>query len=168
MIGNEPSRVFVLRGPDQARLLHQFLKGNAKAMADQGQPLEVRVSVWKPKATDAQRALIWIINEQIAQQAWVAGRRFDAECWHEKAKQDLLPEETSRGVKKWRLLPNDGRVLNMSTENLNRAEKTEYIDALLAWAADLGVEVHIEQPEHELPAPKAQPRLSHNAKKGTP
>ncbi|MEY4952512.1 MAG: hypothetical protein RL299_936 [Pseudomonadota bacterium] len=147
MIGSEPSRVFVLRGPEQARLLHQFLKSNAKTMADQGQPLEVRVSVWKPKATDEQRSLIWVINEQIAQQAWVAGRCFDAETWHEQMKRELLPEQTSRGVQKWRVLSNGERLLGMSTENLNRAEKSDYIDALLARAADLGVEVRIEQPD---------------------
>ncbi len=141
------SRVFVLRTPDQAALLHAFLKNNAAAMAEQGQPLEVRVTVWKPHASDAQRALIWIINEQIAQQAWVRGRQFDAETWHEHAKRELLPEETKRGVKKWRLLPNDERELSMSTENLDREEKTAYIDALLALAAGLGVTVEIESPE---------------------
>lgn len=165
MIGNEPNRVFVLRSADHARLLHQFLKANAAAMAEQGQPLEVSVRVWKPKATDEQRALIWIINEQIAQQAWVGGRRYDAECWHEKAKQDLLPEETSRGVPKWKILPNDRRVLNMSTENLNRAEKSAYIDALLAFAADLGVEVHIEERHREeLAAPPKRIRNDKDAK----
>lgn len=167
MIGNEPSRVFILRGPDQARLLHQFLKANAAAMAEQGQPLEVRVSVWKPKATDAQRAIIWIINDQIAEQAWVGGRRYDAECWHEQAKRELLPDVTSRGVEKWRILSNGERLLHMSTENLNRAEKSAYIDALLAFAADLGVEVHIEHREHEEFAPPPK-RVSPNAKKGTP
>lgn len=138
------SRTFVLRSEEQAKALHAFLKQNASAMAEQGQPLEVHVSVWKPRATDAQRALIWIINDQIAQQAWVRGRRFDAETWHEHAKRELLPEETKRGVKKWRVLPNGDRELSMSTENLDREEKTAYIDALLAFAASLGVTVQIE------------------------
>lgn len=137
------SRVFVLRTADQAALLHAFLKQNAAAMAEQGQPLEVRVSVWKPRATDAQRALIWVINQQIAEQAWIRGRQFDAETWHEHCKRELLPEETKRGVKKWRVLPNGDRELSMSTENLDREEKTAYIDAQLALAASLGVTVDI-------------------------
>lgn len=167
MIGNEPNRVFVLRSADQARLLHQFLKANAAAMAEQGQPLEVSVRVWKPKATDAQRALMWIIYQQIADQAWVGGRRYDAETWSEQMKRELLPEKTRRGVEKWRILSNGDRLLGMSTENLDRAEKSEYIDALLARAADLGVEVHIEHREHEeLAAPPK--RIPNNAKKGTP
>jgi hypothetical protein len=141
-------RTFILRGPAEAKLLHNFLKQNAKAMADQEQPLEVRVTIWKPKATDEQRALIWIINQQIADQAWVRGRRFEADVWHEQIKRELLPDVTSRGVTKWRILPNGERELAMSTENLNRSEKSIYIDGLLAYAAELGVTVHIEDRNH--------------------
>lgn len=138
------SRTFVIRGEEQARALHNFLKQNASAMAEQGQPLEVRVSVWKPRASDAQRSLIWVINQQIADQAWVAGRRFEAETWHEHAKRELLPEKTNKGVDKWRVLANGDRVLHMSTESLDREEKTVYIDKLLAFAGSLGVTVEIE------------------------
>jgi hypothetical protein len=146
-VSSQLSRTFVLRGEDQARALHAFLKMNASAMATQGQPLEVQVRVWKPRASDAQRALIWIVNEQIAQQAWIAGRRFDAETWHEQAKRELLPEETRKGVKKWRFLPNGERELNMSTEHLDREEKTAYIDALMAYAGSLGVTIKVEAHE---------------------
>lgn len=142
------SRTFVLRGPDQKRLLFNFLKENADTMAEQGKPLEVRVTIWKPKATDPQRALIWIINQQVADQAWVQGRRFSAECWHEQIKRELLPDETRKGVPKWNFLPNGERELNMSTEDLDREEKTLYIEKYLARAAELGVEVHIEDRHH--------------------
>lgn len=138
------SRTFVIRNAENAKALHQFLKQNAAAMAEQGEPLEVRVSVWKPRASDAQHNLIWVINEQIAQQAWIRGRRYDAETWHEQAKRELLPDETKKGVKKWRTLANGDRVLNMSTTHLDREEKTAYIDALLAFAASIGVTVEIE------------------------
>ncbi len=146
MTGDQLVRSFILRDENVAKLLWAFLKANAAAMAAKDEPLEVRVSVWKPKASDAQRALIWVINEQIAQGAWVAGRRFDAESWHEQMKRELLPDETSRGVTKWRVLANGDRALNMSTENLNRHEKTAYIEALLARAAELGVDIHIDSP----------------------
>lgn len=142
------SRVFVLRSGDQVKLLMNFLRQNAKAMAEAEQPLEVRISVWKPRATDAQRALIWVINQQIAEQAWVHGRRFDAPVWHEQLKRELLPEMTKKGVPKWRATPDEGRELNMSTENLDREEKTAYIEALLARAADLGCTIHIDERNH--------------------
>lgn len=146
MTGDQLVRTFVLRDENVAKLLWNFIKANAADMAARGEPLEVRVSIWKPKATDAQRSLIWVINEQIAQGAWVHGRRFEAEPWHEQMKRELLPEKTNRGVEKWRALANGERVLNMSTEHLDRQEKTAYIEALLARAAELGVEVHIDSP----------------------
>lgn len=137
-------RNFVIRGPEQAQSLHTFLKNNAAAMAERGEPLEVRVSVYKERATDEQRSLIWVINEQIAEQAWIGGRRYDAETWHEHAKREHLPAETAKGIKKWRHLPDGTRALAMGTQHLNRAEKSEYIEKLLAWAAtDLGVQIQI-------------------------
>jgi hypothetical protein len=136
-------RSFILRGEDQARLLHAFLKANARQMAAAGKPLEVTVTEWKPRASDGQRALIWVINQHIADQAWVNGRRYEADVWHEQLKRDLLPEETRKGVPKWKLLANGDRMLHMSTEDLDREEKNEYITALLAYAADLGVEINL-------------------------
>lgn len=136
-------RSFILRGEEQAKLLHAFLKANAKQMADLGKPLEVTVTEWKPKASDGQRALIWVINQHIADQAWVSGQRFDPDVWHEQLKRELLPEETRGGVPKWKMLANGDRMLNMGTEDLDREEKTEYITALLAQAAELGVEINL-------------------------
>ena len=138
-------KTYILRDENVMRLMWAFLKANAKDMADKGQPLEARITVYKKSATDPQRSLIWIINEQIAQGAWVRGRRFDAETWHEYAKRELLPEETRRGVQKWLALPDGQRELTMSTENLDREEKSTYIDKLLAFAAEQGVDVHIEE-----------------------
>ena len=137
------SRTFILRTKVQEDALSAFLRSNAAQMATQGRPLEVTVREWKPKASDAQRALIWIVNQQIADQAWIGGRQFSADAWHEHCKRALLPERTSRGVEKWRYLPTGERVLNMSTENLDRSEKTAYLEALMAFAASLGVEVEV-------------------------
>lgn len=143
------SRTFILRTKVQEEALSAFLRSNAEQMAAQGRPLEVSVREWKPRASDAQRALIWIVNQQIADQAWVGGKQFSAETWHEHCKRAHLPDKTSRGVEKWRYLPTGERVLNMSTEHLDRSEKTAYIEALMAFAASLGVEVEILASENE-------------------
>ena len=137
-------RSFVIRDSKVEDALHAFIRMNAKAMYESKHPMEVICREYKPKATDPQRALIWIINEQIAKQAWFAGRQFDAETIHEYCKRDLLPDICEKGVEKWRYLPGGDRVLQMSTEDLNRAEKADYITALLAFAAEQGVEVEIE------------------------
>ena len=143
-----PPKTFVLHSAAQWNLLSAFVKANAAAMAEQGTPLAVRVYEYAAKASDEQRALIWIVMGQIADQAWVKGRQFDAETWHEHAKRLLLPEETAKGKKKWRVLPDGTRALAMGTEDLSRKEKTVYIDSLLAWAAaELGIDIHIKEAE---------------------
>lgn len=143
-----PPKTFVLRSEDQCLRLGAFIKSNASAMVEQGTPLAVRVYEYVPRASDEQRALIWIVMGQIASEAWVKGRQFDAETWHEHAKRLLLPEETAKGTAKWRILPDGSRALAMGTEDLDRKEKSAYIDALLAWAAaDLGIDIHIKEKE---------------------
>ena len=143
-----PPKTFVLRGAEQWNLLAAFVKANAAAMVEQGTPLAVRVYEYAAKASDEQRSLIWIINEQIAKQAWIRGQQFDAETIHEYAKQLFLPDENANGKKKWRFLPNGDRALLMGTEDLSRKEKTAYIDSLLAWAAaELGIDIHIKETE---------------------
>lgn len=134
------ARTFILRTQDHAQACWAFIKSNAAAMAEQGQPLEVRVSVYKAKRSTEQNALMWVLLTQIADQAWVAGRQFAAEVWAEHFKRELLPEETARGVKKWKFLPNGERVLAMSTSNLNVSEFSTYLEKLQAKAAvELGV-----------------------------
>jgi len=142
------ARTFVIRSAEDAQRLIAFLKLNAPAAIEHGEPLEATIRVHRPKASDAQRALIWIVLGQIAEQAWIAGRQFDAETWAEHSKRELLPEQTTRGVQKWRITPKGDRELNMSTEHLDRREKTDYIDALLAMAASLGVTVEIQSKDH--------------------
>jgi hypothetical protein len=142
------NRVFILRTEQNAAQLMAFLKQNAKAMAQQNRPLEVLVREHKAKGTDEQRALMWVVLQQIAEQAFVAGRQYDADVWHIHFKRELLPEKTSKGKAKWRMLPDDTRELVMSTEDLDRDEKTAYLNGLLAAAAALGVEVHIEDRQH--------------------
>lgn len=134
------ARTFVLHTGEHLQSLAAFLKANAGPMAKQGQPLEVRVSVHKAKRSSEQNSLMWVLLTQIADQAWVAGRQFDAEVWHEHNKRELLPEETARGVKKWDYLPNGDRVLAMSTTDLDVSEFSTYLEKLQAKAAvELGV-----------------------------
>lgn len=134
-------RTFVLHGPEQAKLLHAFLKSNAATMAQRGDPLEVRVTIYRARRSNSQLALMWLRLQQIADQAWVQGQQFDAEVWNVHCKRELLPEETARGVKKWRVMPNGERELFMSTSDLDVSEMSLYIDKLTAYAAsELGVE----------------------------
>lgn len=144
---NQLARTFVIRSAEDAQRLISFLKHNAPAAIERDQPLEATVRVHKPHASDAQHNTIRLINEQIAKQAWVRGKQFDHETWHEHIKRELLPEVTNRGKKKWRYLPDESRELAIGTTDLDREEKSAYIDAQIAFAASLGVTVEIDSPQ---------------------
>jgi len=134
------ARTFILRSPEHAQSLMAFVRSNARELADQGTPLQVRVSIYRRSRSTEQNALMWVRLTQIAEQAWVGGKQFSAEAWHEHFKRELLPEETASGVSKWRDLPRGGRELAMSTTDLNVAEFGDYLTALEAYAAsELGV-----------------------------
>jgi hypothetical protein len=143
------ARIFVIRSGEDAQRLISFLKLNAPSAIEADAPLECSVYVHKPRASDAQHNTIRLINEQVAQQAWVRGQQFDHDTWHEHMKRELLPEVNSRGKRKWRYLPDESRELAMGTTDLNREEKSVYIDAQLAFAASLGVTVEIKSPQYQ-------------------
>lgn len=127
-------RVFVITGPDDWKAMAAFLREQAPAAARRGRPLEVRVFEHRPKRTTAQNALLWALLEIVSRSVIIEQRRYDAESWHEQFKRELLPEETAKGVKKWRYLPNGDRELFMGTSDLDSTEMSDYIDRFLAMA----------------------------------
>jgi len=131
-----PPRVFVFRSPAQIEACGKLIRSGAVELEKLNRLLAARVYEYKANATDEQRALIWVINDQIAEQVKPRGQSFSAEAWHEQLKRELLPETTARGGVKWKFLPDGSRILAMGTEELDRSEKTAYIDALLAHAAN--------------------------------
>lgn len=77
------SRLFVLRGPMECKQLHAFLKANWPACAQAGKPLSVQVSEHKAKRSAEQNRLLWAVLHDIAASAWVGGKRYSADAWHE-------------------------------------------------------------------------------------
>lgn len=133
-------RLFVLRERAHFDSMVAAVSLNWEACAKGGKPLGVRVAPYLKKRTDEQNALMWVWMSEIAEQAWVAGRRFDEDTWHEHMKRENLPDTCEKGVEKWRYLPSGERILQMSTTDLNTAEFSEYLTRLAAMAAnDLGV-----------------------------
>lgn len=136
------ARTFILTGDTDAQSLWAFLRNNWKALSDLGKPLAVRVYQHKVKRSDEQNALMWVWLGQIEERAYIAGQRFSDDAWNQHCKEQLLPEETAAGKKKWMHLPSGERRLIMSTSDLNIEEMTTYLDQLAAYAAtDLGVAV---------------------------
>lgn len=139
-------RVIVITGEQQAQAAARLIAGNWRQMSDDGHPMAIRAYEHRDNANAEQRALMWIRLGEIAEQAWVGGRQFSAEVWHEQFKREFLPEEEGpskrcrKGYRKWAYLPNGTRELVGSTELLTMFGKAEYLTQIMAFgAAEFGV-----------------------------
>ncbi len=115
-------------------------------MADDGHVLAVRLYEYKDQRTLEQQGLMWIRLGEIAAQAWVGGRQYPDDVWHEHAKREFLPDEEGptkrarKGYRKWDYLPNMDRVLVGSTTGLTTFGMAEYMTQILAYGStELGV-----------------------------
>lgn len=125
-------RVFVLRDDARAQMLWAFLKSNWKSLADAGKPLAVTVTEYKSRRSIEQNKRYWAILQQIAEQAFLEGRAFNAEAWHEMFKRQFIGCVD---------LPN-GEKLGISSTSLTVPEFADYMTKVEAFAAgELGVEI---------------------------
>ena len=128
------NRTIVLRNDTFAEALWVLLKNNWRAMAAAGKPLAVTISDYKAKRTSAQNARLHPILEEIAEQAWLRGRRFDMEMWKEHYRRKFIGTEEVEYP--------DGRreERGISTTTLDVAEFSDFMDKIQADAtSELGV-----------------------------
>jgi len=130
------ARSFVLKSESIRELIIRAIQ-NLPVANDQ--VFEIVIRIFKPKRSNPQNNLYWVRLDEISEQAWFGTRQFDADTIHEFVKRKFLPEVTAKGVEKWRWLPDGGRVLRMSTTDLDTKEFSEYFIQVEAFAADLGV-----------------------------
>jgi hypothetical protein len=77
-------REFQLRHTQAWSSLVAFVKANARAMADAGTPLRLIVTTSETKRNAEQNKRYWgFVLKTIAATAWVDGRQFSADVWHE-------------------------------------------------------------------------------------
>ncbi|TAL90931.1 MAG: hypothetical protein EPN62_00935 [Candidimonas sp.] len=111
------------------------------------------VKVRKPD----QNSLMWVGPlADIADQAWVDGRTYCAETWHEHFKRQYLPEEfdpelCKEGYQKWDYTPTGERVLIGSTTQLTIKGFAQYLTQVQADGANMGVMFH-ENPRERMAA----------------
>jgi hypothetical protein len=84
---------FVLRDPEHARKMVQFIKENAGEQARIGQPLVVTVEAYQAKRSGEQNRRLWAILSDVAEQAVVDGKRFSKEAWFEYFKGQFAPKQ---------------------------------------------------------------------------
>lgn len=126
------SKRFVIYGQEHAAQLLAFVKANAKAMADAGRPLAVTVEEHKAKRSNAQNRRYWALLRQISESAFVNGRQYGDDAWHEFFKRRFIGLEELPG----------GHESGISTATLDVAGFGEYMEQIEAYAAtDLGIEL---------------------------
>ncbi|WP_186263317.1 recombination protein NinB [Burkholderia gladioli] len=129
-------REFVIRNGSIWSNVVAFVRANAKVFADRGEPLRVIVTAEERQRNAAQNRLYWgAILRSIAEQAWVEGRQFDKDAWHEYFARLY-------GVSDELTLP-DGEIIlrRKSTSQMSVGEFSTYLNQIQAYAANnLGVE----------------------------
>ena len=114
---------------DNKRPLMTTIYNNLGAWLEANAELEVCIRPYNSKRSVEQNRRLWKIYGELADKAWVNGRRYSAETWHEYCKGYFLGFEL-------KAMP-DGTELKtpISTTTLNTAEMTDYQNRLQAWAA---------------------------------
>jgi hypothetical protein len=123
-------RTFVLRDEINCRQLYAFLRANWLAMAQAGKPLGVMVAEHKARRSNPQNRLYWAVLNEVSANAWVDGKQYSAEAWHEHFKRQFIGYEE---------LPSGDRS-GISTTTLDVGAFSEYVERVMHYAAtQLGV-----------------------------
>lgn len=114
---------------DNKRPLMTTIYNNLGVWLESNAELEVCIRPYNSKRSIEQNRRLWKIYGELADKAWVNGRRYSAETWHEYCKGMFLGYEL-------KAMP-DGTELKtpISTTTLNTAEMTDYQNRLQAWTA---------------------------------
>lgn len=131
-------RPFFLKSEEVRQTL---LKVIANLPLDDVKPLHIVIEEKaKQRGLDA-NGYYWLRLGEIANQAWLSGRQFNSDCWHEYAKRMLMPEEVTLKdgsvCSKWVELP-DGTLTVISTTQLERKCFSEYTTIVEVFGAELG------------------------------
>ena len=132
------------------RLLNSAVKMNMLAMINNlplDGSIEVTIKAYKKPRTGSQNALQWAeAIATIAEQAYILGKAYSPNVWHEFLKAKFLPEkytegETLEGYQKYIELP-DGQIKMVgSTTKLTTKGFSNYMEQVYAYATqELGVQ----------------------------
>lgn len=122
---------FVLRDAVTLEKMVSFLRGNFQAMAERGQPLMVHVTEYAMNRSVEQNRRYFRMVQNIAEDAWIGGKQYPKDVWHEFFRKRFLP-----------LLDGPEGTYPTSTSALSVKEFSDYMEQVAAFATtDLGVEV---------------------------
>lgn len=99
----------------------------------------------KPSSFEQQKRMFGYVVGEIASQAWIGGRQYSVEVWHELLKAKFLPESftegiTRKGYIKYLEMPDGSLKMVGSTTGLTTRGHGEYVTQCEAYGAqELGV-----------------------------
>jgi len=131
-------REFTMDTPSAGVVLVNFLKSNCAAFVGKGTPLRVIVTEEEMDRLDEQIAYYFgVCIKQISEQAWVDGRQYSKECWHDYFAKLFLPAKEL-------VLP-DGEIVikrgSIARGKISLKKMTAFITEVEAYATtELGVE----------------------------
>lgn len=153
--GKYVTRSFLLR---DAAIKEHTIAAIRNAPEDDERPIEVVIREQVKARKPDQNALMWVGPlADIAAQAYVDGRLYAADVWHEHFKREHLPEEfdpelCKEGYRKWSISPSGNRVLVGSTTQLTVKGFSEYLEKVHADGGNLGVRFHTNPRDRSLAA----------------
>ena len=123
-------RSFNILEPRHVAFLSKFVQDNWEAMAKRGAPMHLEVTDAKAKRSSQANRYYWQMLNQIADEAWIEGRQYSAEVWHEWMKRRFIGCID---------MPN-GQTMSESTTKLTKPEFSAYILKVESFAAtELGI-----------------------------
>jgi hypothetical protein len=143
-----PTRSILLVGDMQKETAKLLID---HAPTDRINPVEFVLREPVKARKQSQNDLMWSgPMADIAEQAYVEGRTYSAEVWHEYFKEQYLPEEydaelCKEGYKKWAMRPDGKRVLVGSTTQLTIKGFAQYLTQIEAYGASLGVMFRVRE-----------------------
>ena len=108
-------------------------------------PKVVEVKPFQKLRTKDQNRLMWkSLMGDIAGQAFIDGRQFSQQVWHEHLKELFLPEKAEEGIttadyQKWLEMPDGSLKMVGSTTKLLTKGMSNYLEQCYAYGCDLGV-----------------------------
>ncbi len=139
-------------------LMNESVRMNCMVMArnlPMDGSMEIVIRKVKKLRSGQQNHLMWGARlKEISEQAWINGKQFSSDVWHEHLKREFLPEGTepdfdrlvTKGYQKWAWLPNGERDCIGSTTKLTTLGMTRYMEMCEAYAAsELGVRFPAEE-----------------------
>ena len=117
-------KTFVIHQESIINNVNLLLLQNWKQFKDRDEVLEVNISINKTKRNLEQNKLLHAMLSEIASQAWVNGKQYNAEIWKDFFKREFL------GVIE---LPN-GQVMAVSTSKLKVKAFAEFVHQVEVYA----------------------------------